>query len=303
MRKVKGWIAYMVVCVLVLTCAPIPASAASGSDELGGVSITLNNKVEGVNAQDYEKYLNVNLGNFQLFNKMGGDGYYVEDDANPGLGDMTGVFEAGKNYSVSLYLIPQERYVMAEGTVINYTCNGTAGTVSAQKTTIDSVDYIYIKICCSLSVEESALVDAVSMSIRTDLDGVSTADYNSYATLSAESLKCCFDGIYVTDTGYNAMDVFEAGKTYDLWISLKAKAGYKLPALGETISCKINGKDVTATVTSKIQTTKLTSSKVGSKAFKGTYSKAKVTVPKKSLKAYKKFLYKKGLNKKAKITK
>ena len=154
-----------------------------------------------------------------------------------------------------------------------------------------------------MSVEESALVDAVSMSIRTDLDGVSTADYNSYATLSAESLECCFDGIYVTDTGYNAMDVFEAGKTYDLWISLKAKAGYKLPALGETISCKINGKDVTATVTSKIQTNKLTSSKVGSKAFKGTYSKAKVTVPKKSLKAYKKFLYKKGLNKKAKITK
>lgn len=52
-----------------------------------------------------------------------------------------------------------------------------------------------------------------------------------------------------------------------------------------------------------IKTTKLTSKKVGSKAFKGTASNAKVTVPKKSLKSYKKFLYKKGLNKKATIKK
>ncbi len=52
-----------------------------------------------------------------------------------------------------------------------------------------------------------------------------------------------------------------------------------------------------------IKTTKLTSKKVGSKAFTGTQKEAKVKVPKKSLTAYKKFLYKKGLNKKAKITK
>ncbi|MBQ9983047.1 MAG: leucine-rich repeat domain-containing protein [Lachnospiraceae bacterium] len=55
--------------------------------------------------------------------------------------------------------------------------------------------------------------------------------------------------------------------------------------------------------TIKIKTTKLTSKKVGNKAFKGTPANAKVTVPKKSLKSYKKFLYKKGLNKKAKIKK
>lgn len=55
--------------------------------------------------------------------------------------------------------------------------------------------------------------------------------------------------------------------------------------------------------TIKIKTTKLTSKKVGSKAFKGTPAKAKVTVPKKSWKSYKKFLYKKGLSKKATIKK
>lgn len=52
-----------------------------------------------------------------------------------------------------------------------------------------------------------------------------------------------------------------------------------------------------------IKTTKLKSKTVGKNAFKGTPKSAKVKVPAKSLKAYKKFLYKKGFNKKAKITK
>ena len=50
-----------------------------------------------------------------------------------------------------------------------------------------------------------------------------------------------------------------------------------------------------------IQTKKLTSKKVGSKAFSKTPAKLKVKVPKKVKKAYKKWLYKKGVNKKAKI--
>lgn len=52
-----------------------------------------------------------------------------------------------------------------------------------------------------------------------------------------------------------------------------------------------------------IKTKKLTSNSVGKKAFKGTPKSAVVKVPKKSLSSYKKFLYKKGLHKKAKITK
>lgn len=47
------------------------------------------------------------------------------------------------------------------------------------------------------------------------------------------------------------------------------------------------------------KTTKLTSKKVGSKAFTGTHSKAKVNVPKKKYKAYKKMLKSKGMSKKA----
>ncbi len=52
-----------------------------------------------------------------------------------------------------------------------------------------------------------------------------------------------------------------------------------------------------------IKTTKLKSSTVGKKAFSGVHQKAKVKVPKKKLKAYKKFLKKKGLPKKATIKK
>lgn len=47
------------------------------------------------------------------------------------------------------------------------------------------------------------------------------------------------------------------------------------------------------------KTTKLTSKKVGSKAFTGTHSKAKVNIPKKKYNAYKKMLKNKGMSKKA----
>jgi len=50
-----------------------------------------------------------------------------------------------------------------------------------------------------------------------------------------------------------------------------------------------------------IKTTKLTSKNVKTKAFKGTSAKATVKVPKKVKKAYKKWLVKKGISKKAKI--
>ena len=52
-----------------------------------------------------------------------------------------------------------------------------------------------------------------------------------------------------------------------------------------------------------IKTTKLTSKKVGSKAFKGIYAKATIKVPKKKLNTYKKLLKSKGVGSKAKIKK
>ncbi|MCM1161742.1 MAG: alpha-amylase family glycosyl hydrolase [Roseburia sp.] len=52
-----------------------------------------------------------------------------------------------------------------------------------------------------------------------------------------------------------------------------------------------------------IKTTKLTSKKVGSQAFKGIAAKATIKVPKKKLSAYKKLLKQKGVSSKAKIKK
>lgn len=52
-----------------------------------------------------------------------------------------------------------------------------------------------------------------------------------------------------------------------------------------------------------IKTTKLTTKKVGSKAFTGIKSNAKIKVPKKKYNAYKKMLLKKGVSKKAKFRK
>lgn len=52
-----------------------------------------------------------------------------------------------------------------------------------------------------------------------------------------------------------------------------------------------------------IKSTKLTKAKVGKNAFKGIHKKATIKVPKKKLKAYRKFLKTKGIGKKVKIKK
>lgn len=78
----------------------------------------------------------------------------------------------------------------------------------------------------------------------------------------------------------------------------KATIGANVSVIGKKAfyGCK-NLKKIT------IKTTKLTASKVGSQAFKGTAAKAVVKVPAKKVKAYKKMLLKKGVGKKAEIKK
>lgn len=93
-------------------------------------------------------------------------------------------------------------------------------------------------------------------------------------------------------------------------IEIKTKAFYKCSALTKiTIPSKVGKIGKQAFYGCKklksivIKTSKLTTKKVGSNAFKGIYKKATVKVPKKKLKAYKKLLKKKGIPSKTKIKK
>ena len=86
------------------------------------------------------------------------------------------------------------------------------------------------------------------------------------------------------------------------------KAFYKCTALKKiTIPKNVNAIGKSAfegcknLKTINIKTTKLTSKKVGSKAFKGTHSKAKFDVPNSKKKAYASILKAKGASKKATI--
>ena len=78
----------------------------------------------------------------------------------------------------------------------------------------------------------------------------------------------------------------------------KVTIGKNITTIGSKsfYNCK-NLKNIT------IKTSKLTLSKVGSSAFKGTYKKAKFKVPAKKKAVYKKILVKRGASKKAKFTK
>lgn len=92
--------------------------------------------------------------------------------------------------------------------------------------------------------------------------------------------------------------------------SIRAKAFYKCKKLKKiTIPSKVNqiGKQAfygcKSLKTITIKTKKLTSKKVGSKAFKGISSKAVIKVPAKKVSTYKKMLRSKGVGSKAKIKK
>ncbi len=92
--------------------------------------------------------------------------------------------------------------------------------------------------------------------------------------------------------------------------TIKDKAFYKCTSLTKiTIPAKVIRIGKSAFYGCKklkvitIKTGKLTTKKVGSKAFKGTPKNVIVKVPKKQLKSYKKWLTKRGINKKAKIKK
>jgi len=78
----------------------------------------------------------------------------------------------------------------------------------------------------------------------------------------------------------------------------KVTIGKNVSKIGKSA---FSGCNKVKTVT--IKTTKLTAKNVGAKAFSGINEKAKIKVPKKKLSAYKKFLKKKGVGKKAKIVK
>jgi len=120
-------------------------------------------------------------------------------------------------------------------------------------------------------------------------------------------------GKNVTSIGKNAFSGCSKLKTVKIGSSVTGisdKAFYKCTSLTKvTIPSKVSQIGKSAFYGCKklnnitFKTTKLTSKKVGSKAFSGTPKNAVVKVPKKSLKTYKQFLVKKGIHKKAKIKK
>ncbi len=120
-------------------------------------------------------------------------------------------------------------------------------------------------------------------------------------------------GSNVKTIGKNAFSGCSKLKTVSMGknvATISDKAFYKCTALTKiTIPSKVNkiGKSAfygckkLKTIT--IKTTKLTKKKVGTKAFKGIYSKAAIKVPKSKLKSYKTMLKSKGLGSKVTIKK
>ena len=97
-----------------------------------------------------------------------------------------------------------------------------------------------------------------------------------------------------TVTGGTGIEKINSSAFKNCKVLKKITLNKKVKSIG---SSAFRGCRKLKTITFK--TTKLTAKKVGANAFKGTPSKARVTVPKKVKKAYSKWLVKKGISKKA----
>lgn len=143
--------------------------------------------------------------------------------------------------------------------------------------------------------------------------GSNVTTIGNSAFYGCKKVKKVTIGKGVTTIGANAFSGCSKLKTLSMGsgiIIIGDKAFYKCTTLNRvTIPAKVTkiGKQAfygckkLKTIT--IKTTKLTSRKVGSKAFKGTCGKAVVKVPKSKLSSYKKWLKSKGISSKAKIKK
>ncbi|MBQ4530074.1 MAG: leucine-rich repeat protein [Lachnospiraceae bacterium] len=150
-------------------------------------------------------------------------------------------------------------------------------------------------------------VTSVSVSKKVSIDGISykVTGIAPNAFKNCKKLKKVTIGNNVTIIGNSAFSGCSKLKTVTIGTkvtTIGAKAFYKCSALTKiTIPSKVNKIEKQAFYKCKnlknisIKTTKLTSKKVGSKAFQGINSKATIKVPKQKLSAYKKLLKAKGI--------
>lgn len=150
-------------------------------------------------------------------------------------------------------------------------------------------------------------VTSVSVSKKVSIDGISykVTGIAPNAFKNCKKLKKVTIGNNVTVIGNSAFSGCSKLKTVTIGTkvtTIGAKAFYKCSALTKiTIPSKVNKIEKQAFYKCKnlknisIKTTKLTSKKVGSKAFQGINSKATIKVPKQKLSAYKKLLKAKGI--------
>lgn len=159
-------------------------------------------------------------------------GVWVEDDYYT----VPSTFEDGKTYYLEVYAIPNGGYSFAE-TVILTVGDETFGNYSA------SLNYLYYSIRTSyaknidkvevLNAPEVAVGDAINKGengARTfALQVPEGANYTAYG------MWCMTDGTEMTD------DVFQDGKSYELYIDFEANEGYQF---SESLIATINGVDM-----------------------------------------------------------
>ena len=163
------------------------------------------------------------------------------------------------------------------------------------------------------SKKKNATTIAIPATVTVDGISYQVASIGDNAFINNKKVKKITIGKNIVTIGKNAFNGCQKLKTVTMGTNVKTigdKAFYKCSALTKiTIPSKVTKIGKQAFYNCKklksitIKTTKLKSSKIGSKAFAGTPEKVNVKVPKSKMTSYKKMLMKKGLSKNAQVKK
>ncbi len=250
MLKTKKILSVLLALVMMLGLFSVVASAAVVVNE---AEISIDTDIAGVDAEDYESYIDIYTDGLEFEDNYGDPAVFVEDY----YGDLYyGNFVEGETYYISVYLSAEPGYVL--GDIDTAVVNGLEFDAYVDYwNPYDYLDVWYVETHFEITVGEelgygtmSEEIDTAEIDIYSDIAGLSAGDYYSYIDIYTDGLM--FEdnygdpAVYVYDSnGDDFEGEFEAGETYYFYVYLAPMDGYYL---ADEVTGYVNGEEVNTRV-------------------------------------------------------
>lgn len=226
-----------VILSFVMIFGVLSTAASAAVTVINTLKVNIDANIEGVNADDYESYINI-LTEGITFDDADDIAVFVYEKVDGEYADFHGNFIAGNKYSVSFYLITEAGYKLADG--IRGYINDTECIIKANPdygTVICTFD-IVVGQTVNFPKPDYEGISKIDITVDTDIAGVKASDFKNCMTIGTKGLA--LNNVYVTDSNRDEFNGnFKAGETYYFTLMLVPEKGYDLTT---KVDCFVNGE-------------------------------------------------------------